>query len=231
MSMFLKRRATQAEYFDRPDRPDAELADGYRMLDRVNRFFHLAEPFQRLLPKMLGAERCRNLSILDLGAGDGALGVELTQWARRRGWSWQVTNLDLNPRALTLDPYGRGVAGSVLALPFRDNSFDVVIASQMAHHLTGDDDVRRHFQEAWRVSRDVLFLNDLHRNPALYVIIWVLLRLYNYPEHFISDGLLSVLKSWRVREWRALAAEAGLPNARVWLYGGARVMLEARKPK
>jgi 2-polyprenyl-3-methyl-5-hydroxy-6-metoxy-1,4-benzoquinol methylase len=227
--MFFKHRALQAEYFDSFDRPAAEVADGYAMLGRVNRFFSFASPFQTFLPKALGEKRCRSLSLLDLGAGDGSLGVELTSWAAARGWDWRVTNLDPNIQAMRVNPQAKWVAASALELPFRDRAFDVVIASQMTHHLMSDDEACRHFHEAWRVTGQMLFLNDLHRNFVLYGILWVLLRLYGFPEHFRSDGLLSVQRSWRVHEWRALAARAEIPDARVWLYGGARLMLLANR--
>jgi SAM-dependent methyltransferase len=227
--MFLKRRVLQAEYFDSPARTPAEVARGYAMLNHMNRVFLLTDPFRRYLPKALGPERCRSLDILDLGAGDGWLGNQLSRWAASRNWSWRFTNLDLNPWASDVNHSGRFVTGSALNLPFRDRSFDLVIGSQMAHHLNTDDEVCRHFQEAWRVTRHVLFLNDLHRNPGLYAIVWFLLQLHPFPKHFRTDGTLSVLRSWRVREWRALAAQAGIPNAKTWLYYGSRVMLQARK--
>ncbi|HWF18107.1 MAG TPA: methyltransferase domain-containing protein [Verrucomicrobiae bacterium] len=227
--MFLKQRALQAEYFDELDRPPAEIADGYAMLGRVNRFFSFTSPFQHYLPKMLGEERCRSLSLLDLGAGDGSLGDELSRWATGRGWEWRFINLDLNQQAMRLNPGAKWVAASALRLPFCDQAFDVVVASQMTHHLISEEDACLHFQEAWRVTRQALLLNDLHRNVVLYSALWVLLRLFRFPEHFRNDGLLSVQRSWRVGEWRALAKNAGIPNARVWLYGGARLMLEARR--
>jgi 2-polyprenyl-3-methyl-5-hydroxy-6-metoxy-1,4-benzoquinol methylase len=227
--MFLKHRVLQAEYFDSLGRPAAEIAEGYAMLGRVNRLFAFARPFTRFLPQALGPESCRSLSILDLGAGDGSLGSELTQWAASRGWDWRFTNLDINLHALRLNPTANSVAASALALPFRDRAFDCVIASQMTHHLMLDDEACRHFREAWRVTKRVLLLNDLHRNPVLYAIIWLLLKMYGFPRQFCNDGLLSVQRSWRAREWRALAAAAGIPDARVWLYGGARLMLEARR--
>jgi len=227
--MFFKHRALQAEYFDLFDRPAAEMAEGYAMLGRINRLFFYDAPFHYYLPKTLGENCCRSLSLLDLGAGDGSLGVELTRWAAARGWDWRVTNLDTNIRAMRLNPGVQWVGGSALALPFRDRAFDIVIASQMTHHLMSDDEACRHFREAWRVSGRMLFINDLHRNCVLYGILWVLLRLYRFPEHFLSDGLLSVRRSWRVGEWRALAVRAGIPEARVWLYGGARLMLQASR--
>lgn len=227
--MFFKRRILQAEYFDALDRPASEMTEAYALLAFVNRVCQLARPYQKLLPKMLGGERCRSLTLLDLGAGDGWLGNELTHWAAARGWDWRVTNLDLNARALSLSNNGQCVVGSALSLPFRDGAFDVVMASQMAHHLAADDEVCLHFKEGWRVAREAVLFNDLHRNVGLYAAIWLLLRLKRAPETFLFDGLVSVRRGWRVNEWRALAERAEIPNARVWLYYGSRVILEARK--
>ena len=228
--MFLSRRSTQAECFDRPDRSPAEVADGYRWLNRVNGLLQNAEPFRRILPGWLGQERCRSLSFLDVGAGDGQLGRQLTAWAARRGWDWRVTNLDLSPLALKLNPQARNVAGSVLALPFCDRSFDVVIATTMTHHLNDGADVTRHFAEAWRVTRDAVFIHDVHRNVGLYAVIWLLLVALRVPAEFRADGLLSVARGWRVPEFKKFAAQAGLAGAKVRLDFGSRVFLLARKP-
>ena len=228
--MFLSRRATQAEYFDAPDRSVAEVSEGYRLLGRVNRVFRFAEPFQRWIPQLLGESKCRELTLLDLGAGDGSLGTELTAWASSRGWNWRVTNLDLNPLALRINPSARNVTGSALDLPFQESSINVVIASQMTHHLGTDADVVRHFREAWRVSRNGVLVYDLHRSRLMYLAIWLFLHTWGFPAHFRSDGLLSVRRGWRVAEWQALAEQAGLPDALVWREHRARILLRARKP-
>lgn len=227
--MFLKRRALQAEYFDAPDRPLAEMTGDYRRLTQINRLFLLARSFKKLLPRILGEEKCRALSILDLGAGDCALGNELSNWAAARGWDWRITNLDINPRALQLHGARSVVAGSALALPFREGVFEVVIASQMTHHFTSEAEACQHFREAWRVSKRLLLLNDLHRNLAFYLALGMVLKASGAPAEFFSDGLLSVRKGWRLKEWRAMAAQAGISDAKVWLYAGTRIMLAARK--
>ncbi len=226
--MFLRQRATQAEYCDQPDLPPAEVADHYRHLARFNRLMLVADPFQRLLVRWLGREQVQQLSLLDLGAGDGWVGRRIEVWARRHGWDWRVTHLDHNFGALQLSDQRGKVAGSVCALPFQDNSFDVVIASQMAHHLSEDETVR-HFREAWRVTRDALFLTDAHRNSGALCVMWALLRALRVTPHFLSDGLLSVRRGWRVGEWTRLAGQAGISSPQVWLYYGSRVMLQARK--
>jgi ubiquinone/menaquinone biosynthesis C-methylase UbiE len=228
--MFLAQRLAQAEYFDDPRRSFAEVAEGYRQLGRINRLFLFADPFQRLLSGWLGPEKCRQLSVLDLGAGDGSLGRELTQWAARRNWRWRVTNLDLSPLALRLNPDRHlNVVGSALSLPFRDESFDVVIASQMTHHLPDEDAVIQHFREAWRVTRDAVFVSDVHRNMAMMALIWVSVHVARLSKEMRGDGLLSVRRAWRIPEWNAFATSAQIPQARVWLYLGARIILQARK--
>jgi len=227
--MFLSRRSAQAEYFDEPDRSVEEVAEGYRLLGRVNRLFQFARPFQESLPRLLGNDACRHLTMLDVGGGDGMLQRELSQWAEKRGWNWHITCTDSNPTALSLNNSPSKVVARAEALPFPDASFDVVIASQMTHHLESDDAVRKHFAEAWRVATRAVVIYDMHRNPFLYAILCIVLRAMNMPPHFRSDGLLSVRRGFRVAEWRRLAAESGLPHARVWLEHGARITLEAVK--
>ena len=228
--MFLSCRPAQEEYFDDPRRSFEEVAEGYRQLGRINRLFLFADPFQRLLSHWLGAENCRQLSLLDLGAGDGSLGRKLTQWAARRGWVWRVTNLDLNPLALRLSQESSlNIVGSALSLPFGDESFDVVIASQMTHHLRDPGAVIQHFREAWRVTRDAVLLSDVHRNMAMVGLIWLSAHVARLSREMRDDGVLSVRRSWRIPEWKAFAASAQIPRARVWLYHGARIIIQARK--
>src|SRR4051812_30523579 len=226
----LRERATEPEHFDDPARTPAEIADAYRQLARVNRLCRLDDPYTRVMSRWLGAENCRHLSILDLGAGDSWLGAQMELWARREfGWEWRVTNLDLNFVSLQLNSSTRNVVGSVLALPFRANSFDVVIASQMTHHLTGDAEVIQHFREAERVARHGVFITDMKRSAFLYGMLWVMLRVLRLTPEMRADGLLSVKRSWTRSELSKLATRAGLSGATVRSYFGTRLIVAARK--
>jgi ubiquinone/menaquinone biosynthesis C-methylase UbiE len=228
--MFFGRRSAQAEYFDLPGRDPSEIANDFRDLDRVNRFFQFARPFQEKLPAWLGSERCSRLDVLDVGAGTGLLGQTLSAWATRRGWDWRFTNLDANACAPQSDPAAVRVVGSALQLPFADASFDLVIASQMTHHLS-DEEVVVHLREAWRVTRDAVMISDMHRNLGLHVLLWFATLLLGTGRRVRSDGLTSVARAFRCGEMRRFAQSARLDDAQVKLYFGARVLLFARKTK
>lgn len=228
--MLFSQRALEPEHFDDPARTPDEIAACYRELGRVNRLFRLDDPYTRVLARWLGHDRCQNLSILDLGAGDSWLGTAMEQWARKEfSWEWRVTNLDLKLVPLQLNPSPRNVVGSVLALPFTSDSFDLVIASQMTHHLPTDDEAVQHFREAYRVARQGVFITDMKRSAVFYALLWVTLRVLRLSRDTREDGLLSVKRSWSRPELVGLAARAGLSGATVRSYFGARLIVAARK--
>ena len=227
--MFLRMRTTQAEYFDAPDRTPDEVRESYRWLGRVNRITRFDRPFRMWIPRLVGEEACRELTVLDLGAGDGSLGRSLAAWAAGRGWKWTFTNVDLNPMLDEMNPGGDNVRASVLDLPFPDGRFDVVIATTMTHHLGDEADVAAHFREAHRVAGRAVLLCDLQRSPFLIACLWMLLTAIRAPREFKSDAIVSVRRGWRADEWRRLAGEAGIRDARVWEEYGAHVLLAAGK--
>ncbi len=226
--MLFSRRSGQPEYFD-AERPAGEVAEFYRTLAKINRLCRFAQPFQSRLPKLLG-ESPEQLSLLDVGGGDGLLADLLVRWAGGQGWHWRGVNLDTSRQALRLNRSCPNVAGSALALPFRDGGFDLVVSSQFTHHLA-EPEVVRHLREAWRVCRRALMVSDLHRNPGAYAALALLFRLAGCPREFRRDGLISVRRGWRHAELVRLAREAGIENPRVECYFGARILLLARKTR
>ena len=72
----------------------------------------------------------------------------------------------------------------------------------MTHHLT-DEEAVTHWREAWRVTRDAIFICDLHRNAGLYTLVWLTLHLMRVNPTVVEDGLISVRRGFRLKEWRA----------------------------
>lgn len=90
----------------------------------------------------------RNLDILDAGCGTGANVRFLGRYGR-------VAGIDLAPEALELaGPRSPGVLarGSVLTLPFRAASFDLLTSFEVLYHRAVPDEAPA-LREAWRVLR------------------------------------------------------------------------------
>ncbi len=84
--------------------------------------------FERLL-----AGELAGLSLLDVGCGTG----RFSQRARRRGAKVVALDIGTGLARMTAAKAGvRAVAGDALSLPFRDNSFDVVVSSETIEHTT-----------------------------------------------------------------------------------------------
>ncbi len=99
-----------------------------------------------LLEGCLG--RRQGLAILDAGCGTGGTSQSLARWGR-------VWGVDLAPEAVALCRKRPKVAvaqGSVLCLPFADDSFDLVTSFDVLYHRAVPEDETA-LRETWRVLR------------------------------------------------------------------------------
>jgi ubiquinone/menaquinone biosynthesis C-methylase UbiE len=211
-----RRRSEQSEIMDDLSQPEYEFAAAYRELEAINRKLGGVRAVERHLPP--GS----NLLMLDVAAG--ACDVPEALIRKRRG---RVVALDLNASGLKLARASWPVAGNALQLPFKDETFDVVMASLFFHHLSNDNCVRV-CSEMWRIARRRVLVNDLHRNPVAYVSIRLLSSLFSKSRMVRHDGPVSVLRAFRPSELLDIAKRAGIP-ARVYRSFPYRLVLVADK--
>jgi Methyltransferase domain len=139
---------------------------------------------------VLAETRLPSLSILDVGAasGDGIDAVRNATGVAIRG-----TLLDRVPAHFNGYP-GPKVAADALALPFRDQSFDIVTCSLFAHHLEPEE-IILFAEEALRVSRVALLINDLTRSYFHLGLIYAGLPLFR-SRATRHDSVASVERSY-----------------------------------
>ena len=102
-------------------------------------------------------------SVLDVGCGNGFL-----QWALEKRFG-SVSGLDYSEQMLAVNPCKEKYLGSCTSLPFSDNSFDVVVAAHLLHHLTKPDRVLA-LKEMKRVARlAVLSFEPNRNNPFMFM--------------------------------------------------------------
>src|SRR5437867_37951 len=156
------RRSQESELMDDLSRPEAEFDQAYRELAVINRRLGGIRAIERFLPDR------SHLLMLDVAAG----GCDVSE-ALLEKRSARIATLDINPKGFKFARKSWPLVGDAMDLPFRDNTFDVVMASLFFHHLS-DDQCVRVLANMWRVSRALVLVNDLHRHPLAYFSIRLL---------------------------------------------------------
>lgn len=210
------RRANEDEIMDDLSRPEHEFAQAYRELEIINRWLGGVRAIERYLPPI------SNPLILDVAAGACDVGEALKQRMQCR-----IVVLDRNPRGLKLAKLSLPIVGDALELPFRDETFDVVMASLFFHHLSNEDCVRV-LAQMWRIARLRVLVNDLHRHPVAYFSIRALTMGFSKSPMVSHDGPVSVRRAFRPDELMSIAKIAGVP-ARVYRSFPYRLVLVAEK--
>lgn len=150
------------------------------------------------------------LTLLDVGAGSGD--VSLTA-ARQLRPSAQVTVTLMDRMPAHLPRNGTGtVAGNALSLPFLDRSFDLVTCSLLVHHLERDEIVK-FVNEALRVARVAVLLNDLRREPLHLALMYAGYPLFSRVT--LHDGIASIRRAYTPQELTAILRDTNAAEVQI----------------
>jgi ubiquinone/menaquinone biosynthesis C-methylase UbiE len=183
----------------------SEIATSLSDLNRINRWFGGIATTQFLVERVARELGARSLSLLEVAAGAGAVPAAVAAGLAHSDIHIEVTLLD---RAASHLKNGnrRSVAGDALALPFSDNSFDLVSCSLFVHHLSPDE-VVRFVNESLRVCRAAVVINDLVRHPAHLGLVYAGMPLYGsrLTRH---DAPASVRQAYTANEMKDMLQES-----------------------
>lgn len=200
------------ELLDDPAADPAMVTESLRNIGRANRWFGGAWAVRHGLGRVLGdLPRGTELTVADLGTGLGDLPRAAIRWGARRGLRVRAVALERSPVAARL-AQGAGVPcviGCAGALPFRDKSVDVVLVSQVAHHLAADSAVQL-FRACDRLARRAVVVADLRRGPLGPLAFWVGARALRFDPVTVADGITSLRRGYTRDELGALLAAAGI---------------------
>jgi ubiquinone/menaquinone biosynthesis C-methylase UbiE len=194
------KRVVTPELLDTDLGTPAEVDETLRDLTRINRWFGGVSTTCRMLKRV----SCTHpeLTLLDVGAGSGDVSLssarQLGSQARVR-----VTLLDRIPGHMPLNGASR-IAGDALALPFLDASFDLVTCSLLVHHLEPDQIVR-FVNEALRVARIAVLLNDLRRDARHLALMYIGFPFFGRLTR--NDGVASVRRSYTPEEMQSILSQ------------------------
>ncbi len=213
----LRERATAEEQMDAADLPPREYAAVLADLARVNAVTLAARPTLAFLDRI--ARPGDRLKVLDVGYGHGDMLRRVARWGERRGIACELVGIDLNPRS---EAIAREATPSALPISYRTGDYadlageqwDAVISSLVAHHMSAEQLIAfLRFMD--REARRGWLVNDLHRHSLAHIGYPLLARAMGWHRIVREDGTLSIARSFRPGEWRAILANAGIAGAQV----------------
>ncbi len=194
-------------------------ADAIAQYDKGAKCYIMPE-YKYFVRKIL-SKGIRSGSVLDIGTGSGLLAIEL---ARAKDCNFDITAIDISPNMIKKACENAGQAkvensirfqvATAAAMPFADNSFDLVISYASLHHWFNPIAV---FNEVERVTKEsgCVIIRDNKRvygNPFLKAVVTGM-RLFmnkrhreNWPKALMAsytiDEIKDIISKSRLRECR-----------------------------
>ncbi len=193
-------RVNTPEILDSNSCPRDEVDTSLQDLCRINRWFGGVATTRSLIERVATAVDEKHFSLLEVAAGYGEVPREAGKQLLRKGIKLDITDLD---RVHThLQASHRSLVADALALPFRDNSFDIVSCSLFAHHLEPAQ-LACFGEEACRVARRAILINDLIRHPLHLALVYAGFPLMRSHISRV-DGVASVRRAYEPSEIREI---------------------------
>src|SRR6201997_5955122 len=201
-------RVDSEEILDSNLCPASEVETSLRDLCRINRWFGGVSTTRKLIERISAATGKKHFCVLEVAAGFGEVPRAAASQLSHQGITLEITDLDRVPNHLRHDH--RALVADALALPFRDSTFDLVRCSLFAHHLKPEQ-LKRFGDEACRVSRCAVVINDLIRHPLHLALVYAGFPLMRSHVSRL-DGVASVRRAYVPEEVRAMLGSALAPG-------------------
>ena len=163
-------------------------------------------------------------TLLDVGSGSGDIARAAVAAAHRHGIALTPVGIDVNRTAARLARSGglSTIVADGSRLPLGPRSVDVIVASQVLHHLPRAAAVR------WiasfdRVARRVVVLADLRRSRVAMAGVWAASLCLAMSGQSRHDAVLSLKRGYTRAEFSDMLREAGV-QAMARYRPGARIV-------
>jgi len=212
------KRVVVPELLDSDAGTSREVAESIVDLRMFNRAFGGVRTVTSLLRRVAGQRKLNDLSWVDVAGSEGFVAVSAQKALARSGT--RVFPVVLDRAATHMDGAVPSICGDALALPFRDNSFDVVGSSLFLHHLEPEQ-IIQFVSDGLRVARHAFVIHDLIRHPLHLALSYLGFPLYRsrLTRH---DAPASVHRAYTLDEIKKIlmqtAAEANIEIRQFYLF-------------
>ncbi|HVO64286.1 MAG TPA: methyltransferase domain-containing protein [Terriglobales bacterium] len=203
------KRVPTIELLDSDAGSQQEISGSLADLWFINRAFGGVSSACALIEQIASKASLSKISLLDVASGPGQVPNEVKRKLQRSGIDLEISLLDRSRSHM--NGSRKAVVGDASALPFQDESFDVVSSNLFVHHLMPEA-MREFMSEALRVCRTAVVINDVIRNPLHLALVYAGLPLFRSRLTW-HDAPASVRQAYTPEEMRGLLSDT--PAARV----------------
>lgn len=208
-------RRVVPEWLDADQGSESEVRQSLRDLQLINASFGGVSSTTTMIRRVARETGARTLSLLEVASGAGFVPMAAQRQLAAEGVTLEVSLLD---RAATHLPSNgaRTYVGDALALPFPENSFDLVSCGLFLHHLEPEN-VSRFGRESLRVARRAVLISDVIRSRVHLLLTHMGLPLFRSPITW-HDAPASVRAAYTRDEVRQLLAGCGARKVEIGTY-------------
>ena len=187
--VFHMKRVVTPELLDTDSGSSQEIAQSLLDIRGINKNFGGIGTLQQMVEHISRRLAIASFTLLEVAAGSGYVPETVRQRLEGSGIQLQITLLDRAPSHLPSRISKNSISGKrhipipavvadAIALPFQDDSFDLVDSSLFAHHLSPQELVE-FVSESLRVCRVAVLINDLVRHPVHLGLVYAGLPLFH----------------------------------------------------
>ena len=221
MSIFAQ-RSREKEIMDDLNCSGPVLEQTLRELKTINRWLGGNKVTTQGLSEVVQRFPQEQYRVVDLGCGGGDMLAVMQDWAQQEQVSMQLIGADANAHTIALAQQRqqqlqgiRWQVANVFDPAFFEEQVDIATCTLFTHHFT-DEELVALFQGLKQKVRLAIVINDLHRHPLAYYSIKWLTRWFSKSPMVQHDAALSVLRSFKRRDWKSIFAQARLDQVEIY---------------
>lgn len=168
-----------------------------------------------------GFSNSEELTIVDLGCGNGDMLRKLADYGIRNNLKLKLIGIDAN--SFTLN-YARNLSVNypnisyrcedIFDTPFNELKYDIALCTLILHHFKGDEIIKL-MTILNTNSRIGIVINDLQRSSISYRLFQVICFLFGLNKMSREDGLVSILRGFKKEELAQFSKELNLKKYKI----------------